>query len=57
MTNTGTKKWKHVKLVHFDGVEPLCSKLHVNEIKPGESVELVAPYPALGANAPTNIKR
>ena len=57
MTNTGTKKWKHVRLVHLDGVQPFIKKLLVPEVKPGDSVELMAQYPALGASAPDNIKR
>lgn len=57
MTNTGTKKWKHVKLVHVDGYKPLCGELGVAEIKPGESVELVAQYPPIGEGDPDIIKR
>ena len=57
MTNIGTKKWKHVKLVHLDGLKPVCSKLDVPEVKPGETTELVAQYPALGDSDQDNIMR
>ena len=45
MMNSGTKKWKHVKLVHQDGYRPVSCELEVPELKPGEKVELVAEYP------------
>ena len=57
MANTGTKKWKHVKLVHVGGVKPLCHKVDVPVLRPGESVELVALYPPLPADHPRDIKR
>ena len=41
MMNSGTKKWKHVKLVHQDGYHPVSCELEVPELKPGEKVELV----------------
>ena len=55
--NSGTKKWKHVKLVHTDGFEPLCSELEVPELKPGERAELVAKYPPITDYGLDSIKR
>ena len=37
--NTGSKVWRHVKLVHQDGFQPLKSEIDVPEAKPGEQVE------------------
>lgn len=55
--NSGTKKWKHVKLIHTDGFKPLCSELDVPELKPGERVELVAKYPPITDSSTDSIKR
>ena len=55
--NSGTKKWTHVKLIHTDGFQPLCSKVEVPELKPGERVELVAKYPPITDSSLDNIKR
>ena len=55
--NTGSKKWKHVMLVHLSGFKPICNEVYVPDIKPGESVELVAQFPALGEGDPDIIKR
>ncbi len=57
VSNSGTKKWKHVKLVHLDGWKPVCGKLDVAEIKPGECVELVARFPPISQGHPEIIKR
>lgn len=57
VTNTGTKKWKHVQLVHREGFKPLCPVLDVPEVKPGETTELVARYPPLGEGDPDVITR
>jgi hypothetical protein len=57
VTNTGTKKWKHIQLVHQDGLRPACSKIEVTKVKPGESTEILAQFPPLGASAPDVIKR
>lgn len=57
MANTGTKKWKHVKLVHVGGLKPICSKLDVPIVLPGESVELLTRYPAIPADHPQEVKR
>lgn len=45
--NSGSKKWKNVKLVFQDGYRPVASEVDVPELKPGERVELVAQYPAV----------
>ncbi len=55
--NCGTKKWKHVKLVHQDGYPPLQREVAVPELKPGERVELVAEYPPVTDNALPYIQR
>ena len=57
MTNSGTKKWKHVKLVHVEGFKPLCRTVDVREVKPGESVELMAKFPPIESKDQDNIKR
>ena len=55
--NSGTKKWKHVKLIHTDGYSPLCARVDVPELKPGERIELVAKYPPITDSGTDNIKR
>ena len=55
--NSGTGKWKHVKLIHTDGYQPLCSELEVPELKPGERAELVAKYPPITDYSLDSIKR
>ena len=55
--NSGTKRWKHVKLVHIDGFRPLCPQVDVPELKPGERVELVAKYPPVTDSSVDSIKR
>lgn len=57
MMNSGTKKWKHVKLVHTDGFRPLYPEVDVPELKPGERVELVAKYPPITDSSVDSIKR
>lgn len=55
--NSGTKKWKHVKLIHTDGFRPLCAEVDVPELKPGERVELVAKYPPITDSSVDYIRR
>ena len=57
VTNNGTKKWKHVKLVHVSGLKPVLNRVNVPEVQPGMSVELVVQYPALQQHDDVNIKR
>ncbi len=57
MTNSGTKKWKHVKLVHVDGFAPLNGSVDIPEVKPGESVVLEVHFPSIGYDDPDFIKR
>lgn len=57
MTNTGSKKWKHVQLVHLDGLKPACTKIDLPKVNPGESAEILAQFPPLGASAPDVVKR
>ena len=57
VSNTGTKKWKHVSLVHVEGFKPVSWKVDVPEIKPGECVELVARYPPITQEDPDVISR
>ena len=57
MSNTGTKTWKHVKLVHVTGQKPLCGRIDVPEVQPGKSLELVAHYPALEQQQLGDIRR
>jgi hypothetical protein len=53
--NSGTKKWRNVKLVHQEGFAPLQSELPVPDIFPGESVELTVNYPAISDNDGSSI--
>ena len=57
MANTGTKTWKHVKLVHIGGVKPACHKVDVPVVRPGESVEVMAQFAPLPADHPLEVKR
>lgn len=55
--NTGTKKWKHVCLVHQEGFKPCTPEIVVPEIKPGEKIEVRVRYPAVESQDPDYIKR
>ena len=55
--NTGTKKWKHVRLVHQEGFKPVTPEVEVPEVKPGEKVEISVKYPAVELQDPNYIKR
>lgn len=55
--NSGTKKWKHVCLVHQEGFKPCTPEIVVPEIKPGERVEVRVRYPAVESQDPDYIKR
>lgn len=55
--NSGTKKWRHVKLIHTDGFKPLYPEVDVPELKPGERAELVAKYPPIIDASIDSIKR
>ena len=57
LKNTGTKKWKHVCLVHQEGFKPCTPEIAVPEIKPGEKVEVRVRYPAVESQDPDYIKR
>ena len=45
LRNTGTKKWKHVALVHQGGYKPERSEVTLPVIFPGENVEVKVQYP------------
>ena len=57
LKNTGTKKWKHVCLVHQEGFKPCTPEIVVPETKPGEKVEVRVRYPAVESQDPDHIKR
>lgn len=42
--NTGSKVWRHVKLVHQDGFQPFESEIEVPDAKPGEQVKSSVPF-------------
>ena len=54
--NTGTKTWKHVKLVHQDGFRPEEPELEVPDLEPGMQVELIVDYPAIKPTDGIDIK-
>ena len=47
LKNSGTKKWKHARLVHQGGYRPCRSEVAIPEVKPGDSVEIRVQYPAV----------
>jgi len=55
--NSGTKRWRNVKLVHQDGFRPLVTEVPVPDLKPDERVELVAEYPPITDNQLPYIQR
>jgi len=57
VANSGNKTWKHVKLVHTGGLKPLCHKLDLPVVRPGEKTEILAQYGPLSADHPTVVKR
>ena len=57
LKNIGTKKWKHVCLVHQEGFKPCTPEIVMPELKPGEKVEVRVRYPAVESQDPDYIKR
>ena len=62
VANTGTKKWKHVTLVHQAGYAPVNTVVEVPDLRPEEQTILTVEYPPVGASqqnqiANTNIAR
>lgn len=55
--NSGTKKWKHVKLVYQGGLKPATLEVDVPELKPGEKTEIKVQYPPISAKEPDFVKR
>lgn len=57
VANTGTKKWKHVRLVHQVGYTPLSTEVEVPDLRPEEQTILTVEYPPIGRGQPDQITR